>query len=75
MAELGRGERRKSIADGEEEEEGLQLLFMSSREQRAHRGPYVNPQRASAHRQGLMRDQTSAVEPRIQAALRRSPAL
>lgn len=46
-----RGERSKCIAEGEgeEEEEGLQLLFMSSREQRAHRGPYVNPQQAAAH--------------------------
>lgn len=50
LAVLGRGERSKCIAEGEEEEEeGLQLLFMSSREQRAHLGPYVNPQQASAH--------------------------
>lgn len=49
LAVLGREERSKCIAEGEEEEEGLQLLFMSSREQRAHRGPYVNPQQASAH--------------------------
>lgn len=48
LAVLGRGERSKCIAE-REEEEGLQLLFMSSREQRAHRGPYVNPQQAAAH--------------------------
>lgn len=47
LAVLGTGERSKCIA--EREEEGLQLLFMSSREQRAHRGPYVNPQQAAAH--------------------------
>lgn len=51
LAVLGRGERSKCIAEGEEEEEeeGLQLLFMSSCEQRAHLGPYVNPQQAPAH--------------------------
>lgn len=50
LAVLGRGKRSKCIAEGEEEEEeGLQLLFMSSCEQRAHLGPYVNPQQASAH--------------------------
>lgn len=48
LAVLGRGKRSKCIAEGEEEEEGLQLLFMSSCEQRAHLGPYVNPQQASA---------------------------
>lgn len=48
LAVLGRGKRSKCIAEGEEEE-GLQLLFMSSCEQRAHLGPYVNPQQASAH--------------------------
>lgn len=50
LAVLGRGKRSKCIAEGEEEEEeGLQLLFMSSCEQRAHLGPYVNPQQAPAH--------------------------
>lgn len=48
LAVLGRGKRSKCIAEGEEEE-GLQLLFMSSCEQRAHLGPYVNPQQAPAH--------------------------
>lgn len=48
LAVLGRGKRSKCIAEGEEEE-GLQLLFMSSCEQRAHLGPYVNPQQATAH--------------------------
>lgn len=48
LAVLGRGEKSKCIAEGEEEE-GLQLLFMSSCEQRAHLGPYVNPQQAPAH--------------------------
>lgn len=57
LAVLGRGDRSKCIAE-RREEEGLQLLFMSSREQRAHRGPYVNPQQAAAHWQGLMRDKT-----------------
>lgn len=48
LAVLGRGKKSKCIAEGEEEE-GLQLLFMSSCEQRAHLGPYVNPQQAPAH--------------------------
>lgn len=48
LAVLGRGKRSKCTAEGEEEE-GLQLLFMSSCEQRAHLGPYVNPQQAPAH--------------------------
>lgn len=47
LAVLGRGKRSKCVAEGEEE--GLKLLFMSSCEQRAHLGPYVNPQQASAH--------------------------
>lgn len=46
LAVLGRGKRSKCVVEGEEE--GLKLLFMSC-EQRAHLGPYVNPQQASAH--------------------------
>lgn len=46
LAVLGRGKRSKCVVEGEEE--GLKLLFRSC-EQRAHLGPSVNPQQASAH--------------------------
>lgn len=60
----GAGQRKKSKCVVEGEEEGLKLLFMSSCEQRAHLGPYVNPQQASTHWQGLMQDTTSPTDSR-----------